>query len=77
MPKTTKKTAVLARRPAKKAPRARRAELAPKPTELADAAVAYAGASRAENTKRAYTNDFIMFTTWCEPQGFATMPALP
>jgi hypothetical protein len=53
MPKPAKKTAALARRPAKKAARARRAELAPKPTELADAAAAYAGASRPENTKRA------------------------
>ena len=77
MPKPTKKTTALARRPTKKAPRARRADLAPKPTELADAASAYASASRAENTKRAYTNDFIMFSTWCEPQGFASMPALP
>jgi hypothetical protein len=40
MPKTPKTTAALARRPAKKAPRTRRAELAPKPTELADAAAA-------------------------------------
>jgi hypothetical protein len=77
MTKTAKKTAALARRQPKTAPSARRAELVPKPNELADAAAAYAGASRAENNKRAYTNDFIMFTTWCAPQGFATMPALP
>jgi integrase len=76
MSKTAKKTAALARRQPKTSS-ARRAELVPKPNELADAAAAYAGASRAENTKRAYTNDFIMFTTWCAPQGFATMPALP
>jgi len=37
------------RRSAKKTPRARRADLVPKPAELADAASPYAGASRAEN----------------------------
>jgi hypothetical protein len=44
--------------------------------ELADAAAAYAGASRAENTKRAYTNDFVLFSAWCAEQGLAAMPAL-
>jgi hypothetical protein len=63
------KTAALARRQPKTAPRARRAELAPKPRELADAAAAYAGASRAETTRRAYTNDFVAFSAWCVQQG--------
>jgi integrase len=67
----------LAHRPGAAKTRSTPTQVAPETRELADAAAAYAGASRAENTKRAYTNDFIMFSTWCEPQGFASMPALP
>jgi len=75
--KTTTKTSALARRKPVEQPRAARAELVPKPGELDDAAAAYARASRAESTKRAYTTDFIAFSRWCEPQGLAPMPALP
>jgi hypothetical protein len=77
MPKILKKTTALARCPAATKTRPTPAKAAPEPRELIDAAAAYSGASRAENTKRAYTNDFLMFSTWCEPQGFATTPALP
>jgi integrase len=74
MPKTAKKPTALARPPK---PRAPRTQLATDPRKLDDAAAAYAGASRAENTKRAYTNDFVMFSAWCREQGLAPMPALP
>jgi hypothetical protein len=53
------------------------AKVAPERSELADAAAAYAGASRAENTKRAYTNDFVTFSAWCGERGVPSMPALP
>jgi hypothetical protein len=58
-------------------PRAPRTQLATEPRKLDDAAAAYAGASRAENTKWAYTNDFVLFSAWCREQGLAPMPALP
>jgi integrase len=77
MAKTTKKTTALSRRPPSAKPHAARAELVPKPSELDDAAAAYAGASRAENTKRAYTTDFVAFSAWCQAQEVAAMPALP
>jgi site-specific recombinase XerD len=77
MPKPTKKITALARRKPATKPRAPRAELVPKPSKLEDAAAAYASASRAESTKRAYTNDFVLFSGWCEPQELAAMPALP
>jgi hypothetical protein len=76
MPKTTKTNTALTRRKPGAAPRPPRGELAPKSGALSDAAAAYAGASRAENTKRAYTNDFVMFSAWCREQGLAPMPAL-
>jgi len=72
-----KKSTALARRKPVQPPRPQRAELAPTPTELDDAAATYARTSRAENTKRAYTTDFFAFSGWCEPQGLAPMPALP
>jgi site-specific recombinase XerD len=78
MPKTATKTTALARRkPDRAAPCPPRGELAPKPGALSDAAAAYAGASRAENTKRAYTNDFVAFSAWCREQGLTSMPTLP
>jgi hypothetical protein len=75
MPKPTKKTAV-ARRPGPARPRPTPAKLVPEHRGLADAAAAYAGASRAQNTKWAYTNDFVAFSAWCGEQGLAAMPAL-
>ena len=75
MPKTPKKPTALARRKPAPAPRGPREEPSPAPGELADAA--YAGASRAENTKRAYTTDFVAFSAWCGEQGLESLPALP
>jgi site-specific recombinase XerD len=77
MPKTAKKNTTPARRKAAATAHSSGAELEPVPQDLDDAAAAYAGASRAANTKRAYTNDFVMFSAWCRPQGLAAMPALP
>jgi integrase len=78
VPKKTKKSAALPRRtPALRRSKAPRSELVPKASELDDAAAAYAGASRAENTKRAYTTDFVAFSRWCAGQQLAPMPALP
>lgn len=77
MPKKAKRTTALVRRKPVERPPAARSEVVLKPTALDDAAAAYAGASRAENTKRAYTTDFVAFFCWCEPQQLAAMPALP
>jgi site-specific recombinase XerD len=76
MPKTPKKTGALARRPVTKQ-RPTPVKVTAERRELADAAAAYAGASRAENTKRAYTNDFVAFSALCGEQGLPSMPALP
>lgn len=73
----TKQLVALTRRKPGQGPTSPRTELVPRPAELDDAAAAYAGASRAENTKRAYTNDFVSFSAWCESQALAPMPALP
>lgn len=77
MPKKTKKAPALARRSSTGRPRSEPAKVASERRELTDAAAAYAGASRAENTKRAYTNDFVAFSAWCGEQGLPAMPALP
>jgi hypothetical protein len=77
MPKPSKKTAALTRKKPIAPPRTTRAELVAAPGKLDDAAAAYAGASRAENTKRAYTTDFVLFSAWCREQGVDVMPALP
>lgn len=77
MPKPAKKPPAPARRKPTGASRPGRSELAPQPGALDDAAAAYAGASRAENTKRAYTNDFVAFSAWCAEQGLEALPALP
>lgn len=37
----------------------------------------YANASSAENTKKAYRNDWAVFTGWCEARGLAALPAEP
>src|SRR4051812_22780833 len=77
MQKKTKKPPALARSSAAAKPRSVPAKAAPDRRELGDAAAAYAGASRADNTKRAYTNDFVTFSAWCTEQGLAAMPTLP
>jgi hypothetical protein len=77
MPTTTKRPTALARRKPGTAPRSTRGELAPKPGALSDAAAAYAAGARAENTKRAYTNDFVAFSAWCREQELTSMPTLP
>src|SRR5512132_365620 len=38
---------------------------------------AYAAASRAPNTSRAYASDLDAFRAWCAPRGFAALPAEP
>lgn len=42
---------------------------------LADQAHGYLAAAKAENTKRAYRSDWADFTSWCQGQSFAAMPA--
>lgn len=42
-----------------------------------EAAAAYAGRSRAQNTKRAYTADWAHFTTWCAAHARTSLPATP
>jgi len=73
MPKPLKETTAPAK--ARSSP----TKIAPETRELVDAAAPYAGAFRAEDTKRADTlhQRLHTFTTWCEPQQFAPMPALP
>jgi site-specific recombinase XerD len=45
--------------------------------ELAQAARAFAKASRSEATKRAYRRQWEAFTSWCEERGFPSLPASP
>jgi site-specific recombinase XerD len=45
--------------------------------ESAARARAYAAASRAPNTVRAYRADWAHFTTWCAARGVDALPALP
>jgi integrase len=53
---------------------------APQPVLFADeveAARAYAKASRATSTQRAYAGDWAIFTAWCAERSAATLPAEP
>ena len=45
--------------------------------ELEQEARRYANQAKAENTKRAYRAAWADFTTWCEAQGLASLPAEP
>lgn len=45
--------------------------------ELQDEAKKYLANSKAENTKRAYRNDWTQFSEWCEKNGFHDLPADP
>src|SRR5262245_14187023 len=45
--------------------------------ELAQAARAFAKASRSEATGRAYCRQWEAFTTWCEGKGLPSLPAAP
>lgn len=45
--------------------------------ELQEKAKAYALNSKAANTLRAYRADWRRFTSWCEAQGLAALPAAP
>lgn len=47
----------------------------PEVARLAAAAVAYAGADMALNTRRAYESDWRDFTAWCGPRGAVALPA--
>src|SRR5690606_33256473 len=76
MPKKPKNRPALARHAAVAKSRTEAKAVADR-RELGDAAAAYARASRAENTKRAYTNDFVAFSAWCGDQGVPSMPAQP
>jgi integrase len=40
-----------------------------------DATMAYAGAEKAENTRRAYESDWRDFATWCAARGASPLPA--
>ena len=44
---------------------------------LSGSARAYASAAAAENTKRAYRAAWADFTSWCEAEGLAVLPAAP
>ena len=44
---------------------------------LSDKANAYAMASKADNTKRAYRADWQHFSAWCNRQGLPALPAAP
>lgn len=44
---------------------------------LSDKAHAYALASKADNTKRAYSADWKHFVTWCDRHGLPSLPAAP
>lgn len=45
--------------------------------ELVEHANDYAAAARSESTRRAYRSDWGAFERWCQPHGFAPLPALP
>jgi integrase len=45
--------------------------------DLADAAMGYAAANRADRTKRAYTSDWAHFTNWADSHGVTALPADP
>ena len=45
--------------------------------ELVESAQGYAAASKAQNTRRAYSRQWSAFTTWCSARGLASLPALP
>lgn len=49
----------------------------PMPDALDQAAAAFAGASKAEATRRAYAADARHFAGWCELQGVPALPAAP
>src|SRR5215470_12131756 len=40
-------------------------------------AVGFAGAEKAENTRKAYRSDFALFTAWCRAHRVAALPARP
>ena len=44
---------------------------------LSEKAYAYALASKADNTKRAYSADWQHFVTWCDRHGLPSLPAAP
>ena len=47
------------------------------PAEIAEKAQAYAAASKADNTRRAYNGDWQIFEGWCQVQGASPLPATP
>jgi integrase len=55
----------------------RRPEALPALHRELEKAKEYAGQSRAENTKRAYSSDWRRFGEWCEAQGLEALPASP
>jgi len=46
-------------------------------TELVTRVAEYTAASKAPNTKRAYTAAWRVFTSWCQARGVQALPALP